>query len=323
MLACIVGFFVLHEFFPESRKRDMKNSLSRLRPLQPFLISVAAVLWAIDGVWRRNIAQLPGISIVFYEHLFGSLMLLPWVISSLKKEKLSKYVLGVSFLVALFGGLLGTLFITKAFITAGASFSVVILVQKLQPLFAISSAYFLLKEKINKKYFQWAVLAIIAAYFVSFKNGQISFQTGMSAIYAAGFSFLAAFFWGISTTLGKMLLNKVSDLSATILRFYFATVIIFVAMNFMGQGVVITALGVNEISNLLIIAFSTGILAMWLYYKGFIVTQAKVATILELAFPFTGMFVDYFLYKTILAPSQYLAAAVLMFAMYRVGRLKA
>ncbi len=77
--------------------------------------------------------------------------------------------------------------------------------------------------------------------------------------------------------------------------------------------------GVSEISRLVVIALSTGLVAMWLYYKGLRHTPARVATILELAFPLLAVFVDMFLYKSFLAPSQYFAAVVLMFAMIKVG----
>ena len=62
--------------------------------------------------------------------------------------------------------------------------------------------------------------------------------------------------------------------------------------------------------------------ALWIYYKGLKQTQAKISTILELVFPFLAVTIDAFLYKTVLAPTQYLAAAVLLFAIYRVGKLQ-
>ncbi len=73
----------------------------------------------------------------------------------------------------------------------------------------------------------------------------------------------------------------------------------------------------------LLIALSTGMVALWIYYKGLKNTQVKVATILELAFPLVAVLIDIFVYKTFLAPSQYLAAIVLVFAMYKVAGLNA
>jgi hypothetical protein len=82
-------------------------------------------------------------------------------------------------IIALLSGLLGTLWFTTALVKVNfISFSVVFLLQKLQPLFATSAGVLLLKEKINKQYLLWAALAIVAAYFVTFKNGYVSFATG-------------------------------------------------------------------------------------------------------------------------------------------------
>ena len=61
--------------------------------------------------------------------------------------------------------------------------------------------------------------------------------------------------------------------------------------------------------------------ALWIYYRGLKHTEAKVATILELIFPMTAVFIDVFLYDTLLAPSQYAAALVLLYAAARVAKL--
>ena len=67
------------------------------------------------------------------------------------------------------------------------------------------------------------------------------------------------------------------------------------------------------------IAVSTGMLALWIYYKGLKTTPASVSTIVELAFPMTAVFIDFFLYDTVLTWGQYAAAAILMFAAYKVA----
>ena len=61
--------------------------------------------------------------------------------------------------------------------------------------------------------------------------------------------------------------------------------------------------------------------ALWIYYHGLRMTQAKISTILELAFPLTAVIIDIFVFKTFLTFGQYLAAVVLLYAIYRVGRL--
>ncbi len=292
----------------------------KLKRLSGSLIVMAAALWAFDGILRRSLYHLPAVTIVFYEHLVGSVLLTPVAYSLFKKEKITKEILQLAIPIALFGGLLGTLFITTALIKVQyIPFSVVFLIQKTQPIFAILTAAVLLKEKITSRFIRWAALALVSVFFVSFKNGVVHFDIP-GTITAALFSLGASFFWGISTTLGKMLVEKVSDTMATTLRFYLSTVLAFMTVFLLGSQASLLTVGGADITKLIMIGFSTGLLAMWLYYKGLKNTPVKVATILELTFPLLAVFVDMFLYKTFLAPSQYLAAAVLMFAMYQVGK---
>jgi drug/metabolite transporter (DMT)-like permease len=73
---------------------------------------------------------------------------------------------------------------------------------------------------------------------------------------------------------------------------------------------------------LAMIAITTGMVALWIYYRGLKTTPVRVAAIVELAFPMTAVLLDYFLYGTTLALSQYAAAIVLLFAMYQVSKMQ-
>ena len=303
-----------------------KMSFKKLNPFfsqSPILIVLAASLWALDGIIRRSLYHLSPVIIVFYEHLIGSLILLPIVVPTLKKEKLTGKVLFNASMVALLGGLLGTLFITTALLKVHfIAFSVVFLLQKLQPLFVVGSAHFLLGEKITKGYLKWAVLALVAAFFITFPNGNVNLDSGSGTLTAALFALGAAVCWGISTTLSKSLLNTVSHQGGTILRFYLSTFWALIAVYVLKSQAGLLTVGTFELSRLVYIALTTGLLAMWIYYKGLKKTEAKVSAILELTFPLLAVFIDMVLYKTFLKPTQYLAAAVLMFAIYRVGKLQ-
>jgi drug/metabolite transporter (DMT)-like permease len=288
----------------------------------PLLIVIAASLWALDGIVRRSLYSLPPITIVFYEHLIGSIMLVPIVFQTLKKEKITSKLIATTFVVSLFGGLLGTLFITTALSKVNfIAFSVVFLIQKLQPLFAIVSARVLLGEKISKKYFKWAALAIVAAFFVTFKNGIVNFNTGSVTIVAALYALAAAACWGIGTTLSKLLLNQVGSMSGTILRFYGSTLLALVGVFILGSQNTLNAVGIPQITKLIYIAFTTGLLAMMLYYRGLKQTDVKTSTILELALPIMAIIIDMVFYHNFLSLNQYIAAVVLMYSMIRVGKL--
>jgi len=297
--------------------------LKKIWSFGPLLIVLAAALWALDGITRRSLYHLPPVTIVFYEHLIGLIILSPFIYQIMKSQKLTKKVWLIASTVGLLGGLLGTLFITTALGSVHfIAFSVVYLIQKLQPLFTISSAYLLLGEKLDHRYLKWAVLALAAAFFVTFPNGYINLATGAGTIIAALYSFGAAAAWGTGTTFSKMLLNEVSDKAGTVLRYFTATLWSGLAVVLMSQIGSLWLVGPSEIGRLIFIAFTTGLAAMFLYYHGLKTTEAKVSTILELAFPLLAVFVDMFLYKTFLTPTQYLAAFVLLFAMYRVGKLQ-
>ena len=53
----------------------------------PVLIIIAALLWAVDGVIRRNLYILPPITIIFLEHLIGLIILSPFVFKYVLKTQ--------------------------------------------------------------------------------------------------------------------------------------------------------------------------------------------------------------------------------------------
>ena len=65
--------------------------------------------------------------------------------------------------VSLLSGVIGTLFFTKALLAVGfIAFSVAILVQKLQPVFAIGVAVMIGREHIPKKSYLFMAIALVA-----------------------------------------------------------------------------------------------------------------------------------------------------------------
>jgi drug/metabolite transporter (DMT)-like permease len=298
------------------------NKLKKI-PIGPMFIIIAALLWALDGVIRRNLYSLPPLTIIFFEHIVGLIILLPFVYKNLIKEKIGRRELFLLLVIALLSGLLGTLWFTTALLKINfISFSVVFLLQKLQPIFAISSARVFLKEKISKQYIPWAVLALVSAYFVTFKNGIINLDTGEGTIIAAIYALGASFAWGTSTTFSKMLLNKVSTKVATFYRFFFTIIMAFVLILLTKQASVLALPTIPQLGLFVIIALSTGMVALYLYYKGLARTPVHISTILELTFPFIAILIDIFLYDSYLSMSQWVATIILVFSIYRIVKLQ-
>ena len=124
-----------------------------------FFVILAASLWAVDGiVLRPSLFSLPVSLVVFVESTIVALILTPFMtkyFGDIKNLALKDWMAFGG--VALFGGAVGTMAITKAlFYVDFVNLSIVVLIQKLQPVFAISLAAIFLKEKLPKEFFLWA-----------------------------------------------------------------------------------------------------------------------------------------------------------------------
>ncbi len=286
----------------------------------PLLIFIAAILWGLDGILRRSLYGLPPITIVFFEHLIGLIIIAPFLWKAWTREALTRKEWGVLGVVALLSGVLGTLFFTTALLKVNfIPFSVVFLIQKLQPIFAVAMAWIVLKEVPTARYWLWAVLALVAGYFVTFPLGVVNFATGGAEIIAALFALGAAVAWGSSTALSRYALLNHSNTFVTGMRFLITVPIALLFVFALGASDSLTTVTWTQYGYLALIALSTGMFALWIYYRGLRTTPVRVSAIVELAFPVTAIVIDYFLYGVALHWSQYLAAAILLFVMYRVG----
>src|SRR3990167_4321638 len=128
----------------------------------PLLIIIAALLWGLDGILRRSLYGLPPITIVFFEHLIGLIIIAPFLWKAWTRETLTRKEWGVLGVVALLSGVLGTLFFTTALLKVNfIPFSVVFLIQKLPLLSAVGMAWVVLGGRPTARYPGWAALALV------------------------------------------------------------------------------------------------------------------------------------------------------------------
>ena len=293
-----------------------------MKKFAPLFIIIAAALWGVDGiVLTPQLFALPVPLVVFLNHALAFLFMLPFFIRELKEvKKLRLGDWGAFFWVALFGGALGTMFITKAlFYVNFVNLSIVVLIQKLQPVFALLLAALILKEKLPKKFFFWGVIAVIATYFVTFAEFLPNFFTGDKTLVAALFSLGAAFAWGSSTVFSKRALKQVSFRMGTYLRFGLTTLIMFFIAASANSFSAFNQISQQQFFTFLIIVFSSGGLAMFLYYYGLKRVTASVSTICELAFPLSAILFEFILRGRALTWSQWLATLILFVAIYQVS----
>ena len=290
----------------------------------PIFIIIAALLWSFDGLLRRSLFILPPSLIVFWEHALGALLLIPFVVYfglHLKKLTLKEWIAII--VVSLFSGALGTIFYTAALGKINyIQFSVVALLQQLQPIWAITAAAILLKEKINEKFLRWAILAIAASYLITFRDLKFNLSSDFQTLVAAGLALGAGVMWGTSTAFSKIVLNKVSHITATFLRFLIAPFFALIFLFSTSPQTNIFSLTNSQWLTLLAITLSTGMVALLIYYYGLKRTPARVTTVLELAWPASAIFIDYFYFKKPLSFTQLIGVAILFFAMYQVSKFR-
>lgn len=283
---------------------------------------LAALLFSLDALLRRHLYTLPAPVIVFWEHLLGFAVLLPFVIYSWRAFKqLSRKqwlaITGVSFL----SGAVGTIAYTAALGRINfIPFSVVVLLQQLNPVFAITSSALLLKEPVTKRFGVLATVSLVAAYFVAFPGGRVNLSTGNGTLMAALLAVSAAAAWGTSTAFSKYALKGTSSLHVTALRFGFAPLfaLLFVALS--GSGAKLGSITTEQFGYLAAITFSTGMVALLIYYFGLKRVLASRAAIIELAWPVSAVIIGYVWLNQGLAWSQALASIVLTGAILMIAR---
>lgn len=289
-------------------------------------IMLAALLWSIDGLFiRPKFYVLPAELVVFLEHFLGLIVLSPFIFIFWSKIKTlsskSWFALGW---VSLFGGMIGTIFITKAFFAAIAgtvSFATVVILQKLQPVFALLLARILLKEKLNRQFYLWAIIAIVASYFIAFAKTGLDIATIDWTHSGALFAFIAAFAFGSSTVFGKRAANHLDYRAVAALRFGLTSILVFIFIVLDGALLKIGTVSGTQWSLLGLIVFTSGAGGMFIYYFGLRRVPASAATILELFWPFSALVMDYVFNHNYLNLPQYIALAVLIVAFFKISTL--
>ncbi len=279
-----------------------------------FLIILAGILWGFDGLLRRFLADIPPSLIVLLEHIIRVIILLPFLPRFIKEyKKMNKKDWLTITTIAVFSGALGTILYTSALAKVNnISYSVVVLLQQVRPLFSIALAAFVLKEKISKKYLSLALIALTSAYFLTFPKYIPNFIGGNGELTAALLALGAAAMWGSTIVLSKMILNKLSYLAAVTLRFIIVIPVAFLVSLILGHQYPLTSITLHQWQNLFYLAIITGVFGFLAYYKGLQRTEVKIATFAEFAWPVSAAVIGYLLLNDRLTIVQVIAAFILV-----------
>jgi len=285
-------------------------------------ICLAAALWGFDGVvLTPRLFALPVLFVVFLLHAVPFLLMqafLRGTYAALGGLSAGGWVNLV--LVALVGGLLGTLsIVTALFLVEFNQLSVVVLLQKLQPLFAILLAAVLLRERPTKGFLLWAGLAVIGGYLLTFGWRPPDLAGGANTTRAALFALLAAASFGSATVLGKRLLGSLDFWQATFGRYGVTSLLAAVLLVASGGGFPITSVTRAHWLVIVIIGVTTGSGAIFLYYWGLQRIRAMIATICELCLPLSAVVFDYLVNGSRLSIAQIAGGLLMLSAITRVS----
>jgi len=297
-------------------------NIKREKLIGAFAISIAAALWGVDGiVLTPHLYNLDVAFVVFMLHVLAFLIMNTFLYKEYREiRRFDRSDFTIFFLIALFGGAIGTMSMVHAlFLVNFEKLTIVILLQKLQPVFAIALAVIFLRERMRRYYFIWASLAIVAGYFLTFGTELPNFTAGDNTLEAALFSLLAAFSFGSSTVLSKKILGKYSFQTATFYRYGFTSLLLLLYVLATGTYTQYHNISTENWIIFLIIAVTTGSGAIFLYYYGLRKVRAVIATICELFFPVTAIILDYFINEQRLSWVQWISAFIMLFAIINLN----
>lgn len=285
-----------------------------------FLVILACLFWGLDTLIRYPLVErgINPVTIVLYEHLILTLIFSLGTIASFKR--IGEIKLGDLFAFFVIGGLgsaVGTVAFTEAFHYLNPS--LVILLQKLQPLVAIILARIILKEEVQKQFLGWAFVCLIGGVLISSPDiirfyelivadpHKVVSDGAMQGYSLVGVSIIC---WGSTTVFGKKLSISGFDTKSIMAGRFLIGFLVLIPFAQWDRSLILPE---GEVYlRILIMVLISGALAMWLYYQGLKRISAKTTAIAEMFFPFFAVMVNWFFLGKQLDDWQLLGGGILI-----------
>ncbi len=257
-----------------------------------FFILIACFTWALDTLIRYPLlsAGYSTLQIVLIEHLTLVLLVSPmlWHYRHVYRHMSLSGFLSLFFIGGI-GSAIGTLAFTEAFHYLNPT--VVILLQKLQPIVAILLAYWLLKERIEGRFLQWAAVILLGSFVMmwpdlrTLSNAQWHYSSDtISLLKGYGYTLIAVMAWGAATVCGKYLSHQNIPANAIMSGRFLAGLLVLLPMA-LAQSDSLSIMTPVDLSLVVVMALLSGFIGMWFYYQGLKTIPAQLATLAELSFP--------------------------------------
>jgi drug/metabolite transporter (DMT)-like permease len=281
------------------------------------LVTLGAALWGTDPLFRRGLAlAVPAPAIVLVEQALPALLVAPLVAGGLRRawrtfgpgDWVALVVLGCG------ASALATLLFTLAF--AYGSPTTPVLLQQLQPLFAVAGARLLLGERLRRHFVLYLAGGLAGAYLIAFADPT---RIGLRGWIPALLTVTAAGLWGFGTVLGRRLGAKVRFGELTALRLFFGLIAAGAVAGAEGDVTVLAHLDAKAVLALVLLSLFPGLFSLLIYYRGLRGTPASAATLGELAFPLTTLIVSYLAFHSAPSVTQWLGVVLLTGTMTVMG----
>src|SRR5438045_4705082 len=309
----------------------MQTRRTRTARYGPWLVGLGAALWGTESAWRIPLNELFDAKvIVFWEHVFILIMFLPILNSSMKEiPKVNARTWGYILFSGFAGSAVGTVFFTLALKYGNPT--VVNVILNIQPVISTIGAFLLFGDRLARRFFFYAGVAIIAGVFVSVAHPTmigVSFErAGLNL--GTCYALICALFWGLSTVAGRGVMIGMSLRLASSMRIVVGltcmTLILFAYGKLNGAALWPAPAQAHPKKAILLLFFLASIsggIPLLIYFQGLHLTRASIAGYFEMMQTLAAVCITWGFFHANLHPQQVIAAIVLIAAVAMVHHVQ-
>jgi drug/metabolite transporter (DMT)-like permease len=309
----------------------MQSHKTRTATYGPWLVGLGAALWGTESAWRIPLNKIFDAEvIVFWEHIFILSMFLPILISRLDEiRRVRARTWGFLIFSGFAGSAVGTIFFTLALKYGNPT--VVNVVLNIQPVISTLGAFLLFGDRLARRFFLYAGIAIVAGIFVSVAYPTqigISFESAGLNV-GTGYALICALFWGLSTVAGRGLMVGMSLRLASSMRIVVGlicmTFILLAYGKLNGAALWPEAAQAHPIKAIVLLFFLASIsggIPLLIYFQGLHLTRASTAGYFEMIQTLAAVCITWGFFHASLHPHQVIAAIVLIAAVAMVHHVQ-
>ncbi len=294
-------------------------------------MALGAALWGTESAWRIPLNELFDAEvIVFWEHALILLFFLPLLVTRLDEiPKIDRRAWGYLLFSGFAGSAVGTIFFTLALKIGNPT--VVNVILNIQPVFSTLGACLLFRDRLARRFFFYAGIAVLAGLFLSVERPMLigtSFeQAGLNR--GTGYALICALFWGLSTVAGRGVMLGMSLRLAASLRV--AVGLVCMTLILLADGklhganlwpAAAQAHPIVAIGALVLLATISGAIPLLVYFEGLRLTRASTAGYFEMMQTLAAVCITWGFFHGALYPHQVIAALVLIGAAAMVQRVQ-